>query len=216
MAGGIVADHSRQLGKRAEIVDGDDLAIAVDQLLLVAVLPDCERAALDQPHEQRVGQAAFDRGGANPRQGFELLLRAARADREDRRAALGRERPHNRGRIGSLAPFDTDVGDDEPQPGADRDQTAECVANSVLRQRLPAQSDEGVAAERDQKQGKAKPGAPKTAQEPPPRLTHPLLCCRPPAQPHFIPLSPAPVPRFSRLPHHRILRGRYGGSPIGA
>ncbi len=74
MARGIVADHRRQPGKTAEVGDRDHRPLAIDQLLLAAVLPYRERVAFDQPDHEGAGQAPLDRGRAHPRQALQLLL----------------------------------------------------------------------------------------------------------------------------------------------
>jgi hypothetical protein len=97
------------------------------------MLPNRQRPTLDQPHVEHSRQAALDRGGAHPRQLFQLLLGAARADGEDRRAALGREGGHDRSRVSGLASLDLDIVDYEPQRRARRDR----AVNRLGEKRLP-------------------------------------------------------------------------------
>ena len=87
-----------------------DLAVAVDQHELALVLPDRERAALLQSHDDGAGQAPLDGGVLAPRTGSRCAARASfQREAEDRIALADAERRAQQrlGRVG--AALDDDV-----------------------------------------------------------------------------------------------------------
>jgi len=144
---GIVADDDRQAGEAAQIVDRNNRPLLVDQLLYSAMLPDRQWPALDQPDEQSPRQAALDRRGTHPRQGFELLLRAMRADRQDRSAAYRGQRRHDRRHIGRLAAFDLDIRYNETEGSRSADDPIDAFREGGLSYRCAGRHDRAIAAD---------------------------------------------------------------------
>ena len=157
--GGVIADDQRQAGEAAQIGARDHLPLPVDQLLLAVVLPQRERPALGQPHIQRPRQPPLDRRGSDPGQFFELGFRPPQIDREDRRAAPGRERRHDHRGIGRLAALDLDVFDHHAERSGRRHGPVGRLGKQRVAIRRPAQREPAIGQPGERQQRRPPRGA---------------------------------------------------------
>jgi hypothetical protein len=107
--GRIVADHDEPIGKARGIRARDLRAFGVDHDEAALALPQGERDALFDAHEDRVGQAPFDGNAPHPGKPLEFGFGGVGIEREDGGAASRVEDGAQIARVGLHAAFDQNV-----------------------------------------------------------------------------------------------------------
>src|SRR5215470_7516385 len=104
------AQQQQGLRARRHAAGSHRPAVAIDQGVFVAVLPDGDGATFLHRHIKRIRQAALDRGARHPVDGFQALTRRLEVDAQERISGLHVERREDGALLHIVAALDGDVG----------------------------------------------------------------------------------------------------------